>query len=439
MRIVELRAENLKRIEAVSIKPDGSVVEITGMNGAGKTSVLDAIWWAIEGAEHIQTKPIRRGADKALIRLDLGEYVVTRTFNAKDDGGFTTSIRIENQEGARYQKPQTMLDSLVGQLSFDPLAFTQMKPREQFDVCRRFVPGVDFDALQKAHEADYSERTLANREARELATQAEAIVLGDTITTDGVVDEGELTTQLDQAGRHNAEIERRRAAREAAHKSIEEYRRGAAASRQKAEALRQQAEEAEADAKARDEAAATLEGKLAEAGPLPEPIDTGILLEEIERARTHNRIIQEAVDKQKQRADLERRAKAAEARAAALTKQMGEREEAKRAAIAKAKMPVPGLSFGADCVLLDDLPFEQASDAMQLRASMAIAAAMNPKLRVLRVRDGARLDPNGMKLLGEFAEQHDMQIWVETVASDRPGAVVIEAGRVKGAAETEAA
>ena len=43
MKIVELRAENVKKLRAVQIKPDGSLVVIGGQNGAGKTSVLDSI------------------------------------------------------------------------------------------------------------------------------------------------------------------------------------------------------------------------------------------------------------------------------------------------------------------------------------------------------------------------------------------------------------
>ena len=39
MKIIELRAENIKRLVAVTIKPDGNMVEITGRNGHGKTSV----------------------------------------------------------------------------------------------------------------------------------------------------------------------------------------------------------------------------------------------------------------------------------------------------------------------------------------------------------------------------------------------------------------
>ena len=88
MRIISLQAENLKRLVAVNIQPDGNVVEITGKNGAGKTSVLDAIYWALAGKDGIQSTPIRKGEDHAVIKLDLGELKVVRKFKSGDDGGY---------------------------------------------------------------------------------------------------------------------------------------------------------------------------------------------------------------------------------------------------------------------------------------------------------------------------------------------------------------
>lgn len=42
MKIISLIAENVKRLVAVEIKPDGNMVVISGKNGAGKTSAADA-------------------------------------------------------------------------------------------------------------------------------------------------------------------------------------------------------------------------------------------------------------------------------------------------------------------------------------------------------------------------------------------------------------
>src|SRR3989304_7739112 len=86
MKILKLTAENVKKLRAVEITPTGELVEITGRNGAGKSSVLDAIWWALAGTKHIQAVPIRKGATKARIRLDLGELIVERGFTPAGAG-----------------------------------------------------------------------------------------------------------------------------------------------------------------------------------------------------------------------------------------------------------------------------------------------------------------------------------------------------------------
>jgi hypothetical protein len=70
----------------------------------------------------------------------------------------------------------------------------------------------------------------------------------------------------------------------------------------------------------------------------------------------------------------------------------------KRAKIAAAMMPVDGIEFAEDeSILLSGLPFEQASDAEQLRASIAIAMAANPRLRVIRVRGGSLLEEDAQQ------------------------------------------
>ena len=86
MRIITLKAENIKKLKAVEITPEGNVVIISGRNEQGKTSVLDCIWLALAGADASKgmPKPIRTGEKKANTTLDLGDLVVTRTWTDND-------------------------------------------------------------------------------------------------------------------------------------------------------------------------------------------------------------------------------------------------------------------------------------------------------------------------------------------------------------------
>lgn len=426
MKIVKLEAENIKRLVAIEIRPDGNMVEITGRNGSGKTSCLDAIAWAIEGAKDIQAAPIRRGWDRARIKLDLGELVVTRTFIAKDNGGYTTSLTVTNADGAKYPSPQTMLDKLLGSLSFDPLAFSRMKPKEQFDALRQFVPDVDFDAIDMANKADYASRADANKRAKELRAQAAGITLPADMPER--VDESELVDQLEAAGKHNAEVEAAKTALANTARAIDTHKATAAAALDRATSYRKMAEEQEAQATAAQERADTLQRQLEATGQPSAPIDTSPIRAMIADART----IAGYYEKHEKKSALLASAEEAEAAASAFTQTMAKREADKRAAIAAAKLPIPGIGFGDGCILLDDVPFDQASDAEQLRASVALAMAQNPKLRVIRVRDGSLLDEASLRLVAEMADENDCQVWVERV--DTSGAVgfVIEDGCVLG-------
>jgi AAA domain len=463
-KIVSLIAENVKRLQAVEIKPDGNLVEITGKNGHGKTSILDAIWWAMKGRGVVQSTPIRKGCEEANIELDLGPIVVRRRFKAAKEGaGFTTTITVEAADGARYPQPQTLLDNLMGELSIDPLAFMRMDAKAQSNMLREFVADFDFDAHERAQKADFEARTTENRRAKELRAQAAGIAIAADLP-DEPIDDGALTDELAQAGQHNADIEMRRANCDAARDRIDELRGEAArletekpakvaeisrrAGQQvtdleaQIEALQKRIEAVNADRDAavtelnrttiadRDAAlnkANELEAKLNEAGPLPDPIDIGALRQRIATAQQTNA----GIAARDRRRELESAASTAEARSAELTKAMTERDAAKAKAIAAAPIPVPGIEFGDGMLMLNGVPLDQASDAEQLRTSVAIAMAIHPKLRVIRVRDGNVLDPDGMKLLAELAAQNDCQVWVETVRQDDRVAFVIEDGRVR--------
>lgn len=62
MNIIELKAENVKKIKAVSIEPGGKpIVKISGKNGAGKSSVLDSIQYALGGKTLQCDRPVRDG------------------------------------------------------------------------------------------------------------------------------------------------------------------------------------------------------------------------------------------------------------------------------------------------------------------------------------------------------------------------------------------
>lgn len=422
MKIVNFQAENIKRLVAVEITPDGNLVEITGDNAQGKTSILDAIWWALDTNKVVQSKPVRDGAGSGYVKLDLGDYIVTKKFKVKDGGDVAIQLTVQNKDGARYGSPVELLAGFIGNLTFDPLAFSRMKPREQVVALRALVPDYDFAEADKQNKDDFDARTEINRTIRDLQARIEGITVPPD-TPDDRVSVDDLMVEMTRAMDRNTRI------------AADDRRRDTISNRIETQesliAMKRQAiKEAEAAIISAEQLIEELRDEL-DSVPSGEKLDIGPIRLKVTQAEETNRY----VERKKQRAEMRAELDAAEEKSAALTKAIDDRKAAAAKAVREAKLPVPGLELTEDEILLNGQPFNQGSDAEQLRVSIAVAGALNPKLRVIRVRDGSLLDVKSMAALSQYAEEHDLQVWVETVSSGRDTAIVIEDGRVRSFAE----
>jgi hypothetical protein len=174
-----------------------------------------------------------------------------------------------------------------------------------------------------------------------------------------------------------------------------------------------------------------LQAQLDSADPLPPITDTAAIAAQLNSAKEGNRLLDAWEQDGDRKAEHLRQADTLAATSDELTAKIAERTQQKQAAIAKAHLPVSGLGFGDGFVTLNGQPFDQASDAEQLEAAVAIAAALNPKLRVIRIRDGSRLDADAMIRLEQIAERLDFQIWIERVDGSGKVGFVIEDGHLK--------
>lgn len=427
LRIVSLKAENVKRLKAVEITPDGDVVRITGRNAQGKSSVLDAIAMALGGKELCPTEPIRRGQEAAAVSIDMGELRVTRRFNAKG-----STLEVRNADGAKFSGPQAILDSLVGQLTFDPLEFSRMKPAAQRESLLSLLGiGDALDALDAKRAAAYDLRRDANREVDRLANALASLQVPPDNTPAEAVDTAALLKEIESADA----VTKRRAGEESLLSNLEHDARSAAAFEQRsaervraAEAELCAAQEALSDArKAVLNAGAAVgeQRKVLESIIVP---DTTAARAAIAGAQATNAAVFLRV----------RRASISDERVHALSlsakhQSAIEAVDAQKAALlSDAKWPIEGLGFGSDGVTLNGLPWEQASSAEQLRASIAIAMSMNPRLRVLMVRDGSLLDADSLRMLEEAVGENGYQLWLETVGDKGSVGIVIEDGEVDG-------
>ena len=170
MKIIQLEAQNVKRLKAIEIRPDGNLVVIGGKNGAGKSSVLDSIAYVLGGKDAIPSQPVRKGEKKATVVCELDNLIVKRTITATGGGTLT----VENKEGAVFKSPQAMLDALCGELTFDPLEFSRMSARKQAETLKGLV-GLDFSELENERQSLYDERTRINTDGKALKARFEGM------------------------------------------------------------------------------------------------------------------------------------------------------------------------------------------------------------------------------------------------------------------------
>lgn len=439
-KIINLKSENVKRLKAVEITPDGNLVVIGGKNGAGKTSVLDSIMYALGGSKSLPTVPVHKGEEKAVVELDLGDIVVKRTFTSAGGGQLT----VTNKDGLKYPSPQAILDGLVGRLSFDPLEFARQEPVVQAETLRTLV-GLDFKEINERKKKLYDERTVVGRELKSLESRLAALPKPVAGLPKAEVSATDILEEQRAASEQNAANAKQRQLAADAQKLVEdcadavqECCKSVADCESEIERLttllkRQQdilkggqenvklAEKEHADAVSKAKQLKDAADKLKDADLAPFQTRAQEVEAVNKKVRDAASYATLGADVKKKKADQE-----------ALTKKIDAADDEKRKLVAAAKFPIDGLTVDeAGAVVFNDVPFTQASSAEQLRVSVAIGLALNPKLRVLLIRDGSLLDDENLKVVSEMAATRDAQIWLERVGTGGEVSVIIEDGMVK--------
>jgi len=398
MKILSLHSENVKRLKVVEIKPDGALVVIGGNNAEGKTSTLDSVMYALGGKKVLGKKPVRDGAARAVARLELdGDFVIERTITREGE----SKLEVRSKAGAKFNRPQELLDSLCARFSFDPLAFLDIDGRQQAELLRK-LSGVDTSALDSERANLYAKRTNANSEAKRL----EAVLAGMAYDADAGTDPVQVDALADELTRLEKARMNFQAARERfAHLALELARARAKVAELEAEEL-------------------TVKAWLE--SPDNAPPEADAVRAQLADAQRKNA----AVDANRRYIETKRALNRANSRVTQMTERIDAIDAEKAAVLAAANLPVPGLSFSDEGVLLNGVPLEEASGAEKIRVSVGIGFALNPKLRVLLVRDGSRLDKKNLQLLAELAAERDGQVWIERVGDGPECTVVIEDGTV---------
>lgn len=413
MRIVKLTAENVKRIKCVEITPEGNLVVVGGQNGAGKSSLLDSIMYALAGKKGLPSQPVRDGEDKATIVVELDDFIVRRTMT--HEGGGTLTVTTADGK-AKFATPQGLLDGLTGRLAFNPLAFHNQGALQQRATLMDLA-GLNFGVLDGQRTMRYDDRRDTNRQLNEargaLANQEHYVGLelpAEEVTLK------DLTAELERRREHNRAnaLERVKLAKD---------ENDLALASKRVQRLEEELEVARRTLAKREATVAATRQRVAE---LEDQDDAGVLQAINESEGTNMRI----------RANrdwnvLDAKVKGLEVARHSLDGEIKNIDQKKAEALAAATFPIDGLSFSEDGVTYNGHPLDQCGQAEQLRISVAIGLALNPKLKILLIRNGSLLDAEGLKLVAEMAAAADAQVWIERVGDGAECQVILEDGMVR--------
>jgi DNA repair exonuclease SbcCD ATPase subunit len=418
MKILKFRGENVKRLKFVEIEPGEGAVVLKGKNEQGKSSVLDAIWYALGGTTQIKGQPLREGEEKGYSEVDLGSFVVRRTFTPNG-----TNLSVKDQYGAKPSSPQQLLDSLMGKLS-DPHALARMKPADQRAVFIDLL-GVG-DKLAKVDQqiAEVTEeRKMVNKSISNAKGEYNSLPEPEGEVPSELVSVSDLMEELSQAeaqARANNEWIFTLDNRESLVASIKE----------EIEELKQKYKE---KVKQFKEATASVKEAQAKVDSLEAPDLEGIrsriasadsINEKVRQAEARNKAL-EALNSAKETYSI-------------LGEKKASLEAEKVAILSNAKMPIEGLGIDADGITFNGLPIDNASDAQRTLIYASIAMAMNPEIKILKISDGSLLDDEHMDRLVQMANEKGFQLWIEAVSDSPEGAsVYIEDGQVLNSEEPE--
>lgn len=423
MKIINLIAENVKKLTAVDITPTENMVRITGKNGAGKSSILDSITMALLGGKAIPSTPIKKGKDKGKIIIDLGDHVITRSFTKEN-----SYLKIESKNGALIKSPQAFLDRIVGNISFDPLEFLNNESRKQRDILLNIL-GVDVDAIDAKEKRLRDERTIVGRDRDRAKALHEETKINLQDLPDEEIDGGVLSSRLIEAINYNTSIDAEHTANEALKESAKKDLERIKTIGEDLSTLRDRVNEMESrmiflEKDVKEKKASYLATKVR---LLDTPKkDAGEIQKQMETVEITNAQIRGKREWRRVREEFQRLNEIYDS----MSKQISDIANERAEALTGKTMPVEGLSFDDGGLLYNGIPLDMASDGEKLMVSLGISMALNPTLRVLRIKDGSLLDPTNREIINSMIKEKDFQLWYESVSTDSDVGILIEEGEI---------
>ena len=401
--INKLEIENVKRVKAVKIEPSAKGLTIVGgNNNQGKTSVLDAIAWALGGNKYKPSQAQREGSTiPPSLKITLSNGLVV------ERKGKNSDLKVIDPSGNKAG--QKLLDSFVEELALDLPKFMEMNDKEKATTLLQIIGvGDQLVQLEMEEKAKYQERHAIGV----IADQKEKFAKEQPYYPDApkeLVSIAELIQQQQTILAKNGENARKRQNLT----RIENEYQGALAD---VERLSKMLEEAREKAQDLDIARKDTQELIDES--------TQEIEESIANIEQINLKVRANFDKDKAEED----AKGYREQYRELDLVIEGIRKQKRDLLTNADLPLPGLSVEDGELLYLGQRWDNMSGSQQLQVATAIVRKLKPECGFVLIDKLEQMDQVTLMEFGAWLEQEGLQAIATRVSTGGECSVIIEDG-----------
>ena len=409
VKINKLEIENVKRVKAVTIEPTSNGLTILGgNNNQGKTSVLDAIAWALGGNKYKPSKPARDGSmNPPTLRLELSNGLIV------ERKGKNSDLKVTDPSGQKAG--QQLLDSFVEELALNLPKFIESSAKDKANTLLQIIGvGEKLWELDRKEERLYNERRtigqIADQKKKYAAEQPQYPEAPNEL-----VSIADLIHEQQEILARNGENAKKRQNRE---NIVNSLHLSEARLKQLKEQLAQ--EEATHESLMSDYIAAnkSVEDLVDES---TDEIESSIAnIEEI------NRKVRANLDKEKAEED----AKEYGSQYDQLTKQIQDVRDERTSLLDSADLPLPGLSVEDGELVFEGQKWDNMSGSQQLRVATAIVRKLKPECGFVLLDKLEQMDIPTLTEFGKWLESEGLQAIATRVSSGEECQIIIEDGYV---------
>lgn len=417
VKIAALEAENVKRIKAVALTPSPTGLTIVGgNNNQGKTSVLDALAWALGGEKFRPTAAVRDGAlAPPHLKVILSNGVVV------ERKGKNSSLTVTDPTGQR--SGQQLLNAFVEPLALDLPRFMQASDKDKADTLLNIIGvGDALTGLDREIKALYDRRTVIGQIGAQKRHAAEELTEYPDAPSEPV-SAIELIQQQQEILLHNADNQRKRMKLAQLEEQEKQLGRRVQELSQELEIVEHQLTAVQQDVQDATKTVAQLQDE-----------STAELEQNIRNVEEINRQVSANLAKSKAQDEAERYAQ----EYTALTEQIKAKRTARMDLLNGADLPLTGLGVEDGSLTYNGKHWQDMSGSDQLRVATAIVRRLNPDCGFVLLDKLEQMDLATLAEFGSWLQAEGLQAIATRVSTGGECQIIIEDGRVKDAEEPPA-